>query len=99
MASSLVKTGKIDVNRFNDPIQDSKPSMEILDQTNARLAQLGSDKKMKYNLGQASGDPILLSVYNRPGLGGLITIISLYSNLSSKIVFFIFFFIFSLTRC
>ena len=65
MASSLVKTGKIDVNRFNDPIQDSKPSMEILDQTNARLAQLGSDKKMKYNLGQASGDPILLSVYNK----------------------------------
>lgn len=67
MASSFVKTGKIDVNRFNTPVQDSKPAMDVLDQTNARLAQLGSDKKMKYNLGQASNDPILLSIYNKIG--------------------------------
>lgn len=60
-ATKLAKAGKMDSNDFKNQVKESEESLEILDDFNNRLADLNSKKKLKFTLGQASGDSELLA--------------------------------------
>ena len=61
LATKFAKVGKIDPDEFGNTVKESQQSLEILDQFNDRLAQQGANTKLKFTLGQASGDSELLA--------------------------------------
>ena len=62
MIKVLRKTGKINPAEFGGRIKSAEDADKLLEKINDRLAQMGTKKKLKFTLGQASDDPELLAL-------------------------------------
>ena len=64
MVKDLRRFGKIDASEFGGRIKDAEAANKLVTKINDRLVQLGSDRKLKFTLGQAGNDPELLALQN-----------------------------------
>jgi hypothetical protein len=64
MVKDIKRFGKINAAEFSGRIDDAEAAQQLLTRINDRLVELGTTKKLKFSLGQASNDDFLLAVQN-----------------------------------
>ena len=64
MFKDLRKFGKIDATEFGGRIDSAEQAFKLMNNINDRLTQLGTNKKLRFTLGQAGDDPELLALQN-----------------------------------
>ena len=64
MFKDLRKFGKIDATEFGGRIDNAEQAFKLMNDINDRLVKLGTNKKLRFTLGQAGDDPELLALQN-----------------------------------